>query len=388
MKNDITYKIYNIFLGIFLFSLPVTEAVKQIALYITLIIGIYIIKSTNKKIELDAINLSIIGFVVFTFVSLVINGVSLGKISDPIACLLLFIVIRATADKIEIKPALYWLFAGFLVAFTMGCFAKFGSSNPSKLFELHSIGHVNHSAIFMVLIFIISFIYATSVNDKISRYICAIFALISLCGIIITGSRAAMYVMPIIIFMTLAYMVNQKTISIKTAFFTLVALSLVAFVIVYFATDPRIYKQISKGVVANETRFPLFLSAFYTWQDNPFFGIGSGNFKNINILQYFPNNLENYVPHAHNTFFTFLAEKGILALSSYVAFQVVLFCKFIKNMKQNAIVFLALCILVINNIISLANTTFHHENALLMIFFWALAVNYIDNKFSKNVETL
>ena len=36
--------------------------------------------------------------------------------------------------------------------------------------------------------------------------------------------------------------------------------------------------------------------------------------------------------------------------------------------------------LVFQNVISLVNTTFHHENALLMLLFWALALGVIDEK--------
>ena len=108
--------------------------------------------------------------------------------------------------------------------------------------------------------------------------------------------------------------------------------------------------------------------------------VGSGQFKIIDITKYFPGNGEIHVSHSHNTFLTFLTEKGIIALLAYLVFQLSLFIKFIKNFRQNNIVFLALLMLMANNIISLANTTFHHENALLMLLFWALALSATDKK--------
>ena len=144
--------------------------------------------------------------------------------------------------------------------------------------------------------------------------------------------------------------------------------------------DDRLYSQLTKGVTGSETRYPIFASAFYTWLENPLFGIGSGEFKIIDITKYFPGNVEVHVGHAHNTFLTFLTEKGIVALLAYLVFQLSLFIKFIKNFRQNSIVFLAFLMLMANNIISLANTTFHHENALLMLLFWALALSAIDEK--------
>ena len=144
--------------------------------------------------------------------------------------------------------------------------------------------------------------------------------------------------------------------------------------------DGRIYGQLTKGITGSETRYPIFASAFYTWLEHPFFGIGSGEFKIIDITKYFPDNVEVNVSHAHNTFLTFLTEKGIIALLAYLVFQLSLFIKFIKNFRQNSIVFLALLMLVFQNVISLVNTTFHHENALLMLLFWGLALSSIDQK--------
>ena len=48
----------------------------------------------------------------------------------------------------------YALFAGFIVAFIPASVKKFTSSNPMAFFELKSVGHVNHSAIFMLLVFV------------------------------------------------------------------------------------------------------------------------------------------------------------------------------------------------------------------------------------------
>ena len=187
-----------------------------------------------------------------------------------------------------------------------------------------------------------------------------------------------MYLLPVIVFVILIYQISNKQTNIKKSLGLIIVFSTIAILYTYISTnitqDERIYSQLNKGCYRVRDEISESLqSAFYTWLEHPFFGIGSGEFKTIDITKYFPGNGEVRVSHSHNTFLTFLTEKGIIALLAYLIFQLSLFIKFIKNFRQNSIVFLALLMLVFQNVISLVNTTFHHENALLMLLFWALA---------------
>ena len=378
-ERDI-YKIYNVLLAIMLFSLPLSEGIKQIALWLFVVIGIVILIQEKRNIKFDILNLSLICFVVFTIISCLINSVALKTIGDPLRISLFFIILRSVRiNKINLKLNLYALFGGFLITFIIGCIVKFTSDNPNYLFELKSIGHVNHSSIFILLIFIISVCIVTN-KDKILQIFTIFVAIISTTGIIITASRATMYLTPVAFASILLYFVVSKKIKLKYFFISLIMLALICIIAIYTIPDSRILEKVTQGITQNETRFPIFYSAFYTWQENPFFGIGSGNFKLIDITQFFPGNSEARVAHAHNTFLTFLTENGILALASYIIFQLWLLAKFIKNIKLNIFVFCALVIVLFNNIISLVNTTFHHENALLMLFVWGIAIGLIDEK--------
>lgn len=381
MKNDILYKFYNLFLVVILFTLPVTEGLKQISLTLFVLVGIYICVKEKKQFKFDIINISLFIFVLVTFISCLLNNAPVSRILDPLRCMLLFFIVRTVGtEKINFKFMFYALFAGFLTAFILACIAKFTSNDTFAPLELKSIGHVNHSAIFMLLVLLISLSFVDS-KDKFFKSSCFVIAIISTCGILIAGSRATMYLLPVVIFSTLIYLTIKRQINIK---FTLSVISIFVLAIITVAfvmqNDARFVYKISQGVSSNETRWPIFYSAFYTWQDNPFFGIGLGNFKDIDITTFFPGNSEIRISHAHNTFLTFLTEKGIFALLAYLVFQLSLFIKFIKNIKTSNVIFCGLLILLFNNVISLFNTTFHHENALLMLLFWALALGVIDEK--------
>ena len=385
MKNDIVSRLYNLFLVIVLFTLPVTEGLKQISLTLFVLAGIYICVKEKKQFKFDVINISLFIFVLATFISCFINGVSPSRALDPLRCMLFFFVVRSVGlEKINFKFLFFALFAGLITAFIPACVKKFTSNDPMALFELKSIGHVNHSAIFMLLIFCTALISAAELKKIYEKYIAIAVAGICVFGIMIAGSRATMYLLPVIVFIILIYQISNKQTNIKKSLGLIILFSAIAIFYTYISAnitqDIRIYNQLTKGVTGSETRYPIFASAFYTWLENPFFGIGSGQFKIIDITKYFPGNFEVNVSHAHNTFLTFLTEKGIIALLAYLVFQLSLFVKFIKNFRQNSIVFLALLMLVFQNVISLVNTTFHHENALLMLLFWALALGVIDEK--------
>ena len=385
MKNDIIAKLYNLFLVILLFTLPVTEGLKQISLTLFVLAGIYICVKEKKQFKFDVINISLFIFVLATFISCFINGVSPSKAIDPLRCMLFFFGARSVGvEKINFKFLFFAIFAGFITAFIPACIKKFISSDSTALLELKSIGHVNHSAIFMLLVFCVALISASELKKIYEKYLGITITLICVFGIMVAGSRATMYLLPVAVFSILLYQFFYKQANLKTSFVLIILFSVISISYTYISAnitqDGRIYSQLTKGVTGSETRYPVFSSAFYTWLEHPFFGIGSGEFKTIDITKYFPGNVEVNVSHAHNTFLTFLTEKGIIALLAYLVFQLSLFAKFIKNFRQNSIVFLALLMLVFQNVISLVNTTFHHENALLMLLFWALALGVIDEK--------
>ena len=56
-ERDI-YKIYNVLLAIMLFSLPLSEGIKQIALWLLVVIGIVILIQEERNIKFDILNLS------------------------------------------------------------------------------------------------------------------------------------------------------------------------------------------------------------------------------------------------------------------------------------------------------------------------------------------
>ena len=88
------YNIYNILLAILLFSLPISEATKQMALWLFVVTGIFIIVKDKTQIKFDLLNISFILFLVFTALSCIVNQTSIKVLFDPLRCVLFFIVLR------------------------------------------------------------------------------------------------------------------------------------------------------------------------------------------------------------------------------------------------------------------------------------------------------
>ena len=132
MKNEIASKLYNFFLLVMLFTLPVTEGLKQISLILFVLVGIYICVKEKKQFKFDVINISLFVFVLATFISCLVNGVSPSRALDPLRCMLFFFVARTVGtEKINFKFMFYALFAGFIVAFIPACVKKIYIRRPN-----------------------------------------------------------------------------------------------------------------------------------------------------------------------------------------------------------------------------------------------------------------
>ena len=309
MKNEIASKLYNFFLLVMLFTLPVTEGLKQISLTLFVLVGIYICVKEKRQFKFDVINISLFIFVLATFISCLVNGVSPSRVLDPLRCMLFFFVARTVGtEKINFKFMFYALFAGFIVAFIPACVEKFSDPDPEAFLILKSIGHVNHSAIYIFLIFLTALLFISNKNKN--RSINIFIAIICILALAIAGSRSTAYMIPLVSVLIFSYLIYKKEVSFKLPLTLSILFCVVFFTYLYitiaFTADERIYDQMSKGVQGGEFRFLIFESAFKTWQDNIFFGIGSGNFKSIDLTHFFPQSAKAHVSHAHNTFLTFL----------------------------------------------------------------------------------
>ena len=380
MKSSQAYKIYLFSISGMLLFLPLLEAPKQLFLTLALISGFYIIYKYKIAIQKDIITYSIIAFILFSIPGSIFGeydihiAKSLKGNLDLIRILILFIVIRAIPiDKESIKRVvIYPIMIGFSITVIWGVYDKIIYDTVS--FSLHSVGHRNHSAIYALMVFTLSMVlYFTQQNKTVWLF----GMILSIYVIFATGSRAAIYAIPmlLVIYALLSKRVSIKQLSVIFALFSIVGISM----IILFPDNFLIYKL--KEGLSPAGRFFLSELALRKWIDgNILFGIGAGNYKYINYQEYFQSMPLSHLPsHAHNTLMTYLVERGILATAAYIVFQISLAVKLYINSKESVYTTIALMMLIANTIVSIVNTTFHHENGLLMVTIWAIAINLSQN---------
>ena len=374
---------FILFLYILAFFLPLSEAAKQIAIVFLLLFGfIYIFKYKKGFKRKDYILYFGIGYILASSVSILF---AFDKIEafhgmlDVFKIISIFLIIREMKfeKKVVINFALI-LFFSFLITYI---WAEYDLIKGITLrLKLNSIGHVNHTAIYIGIISIISLALFTAKesftkNYRFIKVFSAVIFLISLYGIFVAASRAIMFSIP---FIALMILYNSRSLG-KKDLLIVVLSALVIVVAIY--SDHYILQKIHEGMY-HTRRLQLWQASIDAWlHHNMLFGIGNGNSHFIDPRIYVPNIPFRQITHSHNTFITILLEKGIFGLITYSLFILFVLISLIKKFKkdrQNYITVIALAVYLLNILVSAVNTTFHDENGLLTGILWAMALQKRD----------
>jgi O-antigen ligase len=265
--------------------------------------------------------------------------------------------------------------------------------------QLHSVGHVNHSAIYLCMMagaslsFLLSQIQAA--RKKYIFFAALLFMFLTI-SVIITDSRGAFG----IAFLLIYSMFLLSKASVKTKILSLALLSTFLVTIVFIMPAPVIEKQIAnqENHIVLSYRDKVWRAALEVARLNPLLGIGGGNWKQINIDQIkssVESRGEKFVAedfalqyhHPHNIYLSNLVDRGILGFITFLSFMFIWLITLIKSYKKfnqdsKAMLFIMGSFSSWATIfgIGFVNTTFHHENALLALFFLSLHLNYLRQK--------
>ena len=284
-------------------------------------------------------------------------------------------------------PPLLWGLTQLLILFT------------KDSLQLHSVGHVNHSAIYLCMIAGASLsVLISQLQGTQKKYVfitsLLLFFLIS--SVIISESRGAF---GIVFFLAFAlFLLSNLSIKIKTIYVVLFSIFLINIVFVMPAAviEKQIVNQNSNNILSQRDK--VWRASFEVARLNPMFGIGGGNWKQINIDQLKSSvesrgetfNAEDFAlkwGHPHNIYLSNLVDRGILGLITFLSFIAIWLITLIKSYKKynqdsKVMLFITGSFSAWTTIfgIGLVNTTFHHENALLALFFLSLHLNYLRQK--------
>lgn len=378
VNNELLYKIFIFNFYLLALSIAPSEFLKQVSTIILMLIGLSYFVTKNIYLQKDVISYSAIALIIISFISAIfaINFIDgMQGFYDMFRTMILFLIFRSfNLKKTQIDNFLNLLFIATMLTLFNGMYHYF--TDEKMILKLKSIGYINDSAIFLLIIFALSFSFLLKNYEKLTLYkkiFLFFITFFTFIGIFMGGSRAAMGT--IIITIILILFLTKKISNKKIVYPLIILFIAVAIGIALF--DNYTLHKIHKGLYLKD-RIIVWVSAWKGWLDhNILLGVGPDNSYNINPQTYFPHTYMTRVAHAHNTFLDALIETGPLGLIFYIVFIFSILIQLVKIFKTNAnaLVISSLAIWIINFIISFVNLTFHHEDGLLMALIWALALN-------------
>jgi O-antigen ligase len=400
-KNKLKFLEF-IFLSLFLAFLPSLEGPKNIFLGSYLIIALYRQSQlpSSKWAIWDWVFLSLI---VSSFLSALFPFMVGGSEWKGFRGMLLWITFGWTLFRSDYNfdekkflfilailmtlPPLIWGLTEYLVLRT------------KDALQLHSVGHVNHSAIYLDMMAGASLSFLLSQLQAARKkyiFIAALLFMFLTVSVIITDSRAAFG----IAFLLIYSMFFLSKISVKTKTLYLCLLSIFLFTIIFIMPAPVIEKQIgyqnSHDILSQRDK--VWRASFEVARLNPLLGIGGGNWKHIEMDQIKSAvesrgeafNAEDFAlqyHHPHNIYLSNLVDRGIFGLIIFLNFMLIWLITLINSYKKfnqdsKAMLFIMGSFSAWTTIfgIGFVNTTFHHENALLALFFLGLHLSYLRQK--------
>jgi hypothetical protein len=390
-------------LAALLVFLPGIEALKNIFALLFVLSWIVLAKKNNdwggKWQVIDTIFL--LWILADIFVS--INAVIVHELSGRnFRDVLRFVLIAWVLSRIYFPKEKHRELALISVIGTVITLAYSYYSTGGILKELHSVGHINHTAIFLVIAYSISlslFLFDFHNLKKYQKLILLISTIVLFSATIDTGSRASF---GLIIFITLVDFIYLLIKHRKFQTFLLL-FGLVSSVGVFFIFNPpqaleRILK--TDHILHDDARDRIRNFSYYSFKTNPLFGIGFGNYGQIKIEDIKAEIIKDkgvfkaseYLPgsHAHNVYFTYLVSGGLLIFSIFLWFwfYIVWIIFKLRSTKENDwIVICSISVLLTNLVIGWVNTTLHHEHAILsMIVLGVLISTYRKTRHIKSLH--
>jgi O-antigen ligase len=270
--------------------------------------------------------------------------------------------------------------------------------NSRATLEIHSVGHSNHSAIYLVMIFgaSLAWFFNQTISkkkvglDNLLKFALYFLSLIFFISLILGLSRGALGV-AILISIILIYLI-AKNIKIKI----LSVLSILCILITAFLLNTSIVQKQR----ANQDNNNVLSSRDKVWnvsveasRFSPLLGLGLSNWHFIKLSQLKKSveargetfDADNYLfpGHSHSLYFSALVERGIVGLIVTLIFMFYWLYDLIKTFKwskksstSNMLWGGSLSAWLATFGIGLVNTTFHHEHGILACLFLGLYISY------------
>ena len=268
--------------------------------------------------------------------------------------------------------------------------------HSKEFLEIHSVGHVNHSAIYLTMIFgatlgwlISQLNFKKNEATQWQTILIGITSFILFISLIIGQSRGAF---GIAILLGVCLLFLAKSVKVRIIGMTIMMLIIISST---FLESDIIQKQINNQKNDNvlSDRDKVWNVSIEASRFSPLLGIGLSNWHFIKLSQIQKSieargetfNADNYFfpGHSHSLYFSALVERGIVGLIVTLIFMVYWLYDLIKTFKwtkKSSTSYMlwagSLSAWAATFGIGLVNTTFHHEHGILACLFLGLYISY------------
>ncbi len=400
----VLHKLEITLLYLFLICLPSFEAPKNIFL------GLYAIVASYRMLRYSQAKFAWTSWD-WTFSCLLVSILVAGwgtphhlggpflELGDPLACLFFCWLLSKSGynSQDSIRLVLIALIATTL-SLTYSIYDKFSATAILPL-ELNSVGHVNHSSIYLCIGFGFCLaLLAYFINKKSSYWAVLFMAIYLLAGIIISDSRATVGIAMLLVFLSLFFF-KEKLPKVMAL------ISLIVIATSLFVFQPSVIKKQIEYQNTNNTlsfRDRVWNLSFEIATINPVLGIGNSQFNKVkpaDIQEQLKHRHKTYeenrflfAHHSHNLFLNVLAERGIFGLLALSLFLLKWLWDSTSKIKQvwspdssptlssSFIAQMSLLTWVVVVGVGLVNTTLHHEHGMLSLLALGLMINSLTNK--------
>ena len=294
----------------------------------------------------------------------------------------LWMLKRSGYKPVVLSTLLLYITAGTLTALARGGYELWTIAGREYL-GLNSVGHVNHSAIYVAIAFLAALSWLRGAWAQASASVRVLGLVVNttfVVSLFIMTSRAAVGIAFLgAILLLAAHSVRSG----KHLGMTLLAALFAAGIV--FATKPEVIKrneQLLKENIFLTHREGIWRVGLEAWKKFPLFGVGMGNFGRIDRPLVETWRLERGDPliperfrfssHGHSLFVNALAERGAVGLAALLAVLVAWGLALGRSVPQAndppirwAYWGGAFGALLVAVIVGLVNTTLHHEHALI-----------------------
>lgn len=268
-----------------------------------------------------------------------------------------------------------------LIALGWALWSWLGTQQNPAL-ELNSVGHVNHSAIFLAIVFGVALSSLLASNRRnpifLSVDIAVVIALGT--GVFLSASRGAVLALLLLVLL-LGFFFARRS---PWIFAIALLLSSASLTIAYVTKVEVITKQQANYAADNTLSYrdAIWNTALVAWQKYPWFGVGMDNFDQVTpeqirswvLAQGKHYDADKYmsISHAHSLYFNTLAERGLLGSMALAVILIAWFATLARSLPtangsdiEWTVWGSAFGAWFINAVVGLVNTTLHHEHALL-----------------------